>query len=335
MARLHQQAIHGPASVRGDGATGLRGRRSGSSRLLMLAGAAVFCLSLAGPALSATAAQRIPLTVVVLGKGADVTSRPVGISCPGHCTASFTAGSHVVLSAKPKSGFRLQRWAGSCKGSGACTVKVSSPAAVTAVFERSSAKPSPHANPSPTPGAKLAEPGFYSVNGNSYNWLFADVGSRRVLNVEMGVAAPIACTPAATGAPTTDWFLIPQAALRRDGSFTATFSQSGMFDGSPATYKYHFAGRFTPATATSAASAAGTYREDIVFRDNVTHRCTTNNAILERDEKRSDPPADVTPASRQLRRQRQLLQHVLSLGRPQERAERLDQGRSRDRLHPC
>jgi hypothetical protein len=144
------------------------------------------------------------------------------------------------------------------------------------VFETSNAKPS--ATPKATPSPKFVpEPGFYSVNSNNYNWFFLDVGSKRVLNIAMYYPATIACAPAATGAPTTNVFLIPKAAVRPDGSFTGRFSQGGMFAGSPATFTYYFAGRFTAATSTVPGGAAGTYREDIVFKDNVKHQCTTNN----------------------------------------------------------
>jgi hypothetical protein len=98
-----------------------------------------------------------------------------------------------------------------------------------------------------------------------------------VQNITLLYPAALACAPAATGAPTSSVFLIPNAVVRPNGSFAGRFSQRGLFDGSPATFSYSFAGQFTAATATVAASAAGTYRENIVFHDNVTHTCTTNN----------------------------------------------------------
>ena len=162
MARLHDNAIHGIATVRhlaGVGCT-LPFR---AGRLLMLVGAVVVGLSLTGAAMSQTPAHGMPLTVVVLGKGATVTSNPVGISCPGHCTASFAAGTRVALAPHLRSGFRLVRWAGGCKGSGACKLKVTSPSAVTAqigIAPKAAPKAKP-ASPKSKPGPKIAaEPGY-------------------------------------------------------------------------------------------------------------------------------------------------------------------------------
>jgi len=242
-------------------------------------------LSVTTAAMARTSAGA-PLTVVVLGKGATVTSTPAGISCPARCTATFSAGTRVVLAPHLKGGFRLLRWAGGCKGSGGCALKVSSPTAVTVEFVSApgtkatparSSKPS-NTKPSATPPSKsVAEPGSYSINSNSYNWFSVGIGSKKVQNIYIGVGAPIACVPAATGAPTTNPFLVPAATIAPNGAFTGKFSQRGIFDGSPATFTYSFAGRFTAATAAVPANAAGSYREDIVFRDNVTHHCTTND----------------------------------------------------------
>jgi hypothetical protein len=240
-------------------------------------------LTPAGTAMS-QAAGRAPLTVVVLGRGATIASTPAGISCPARCTASFVSGTRVTLVPKLKSGFRLVRWAGGCKGSGACTVKVSSPSAVTAVFGTAS-KPKPKPTPgpkakpvAPKPGSKVvAEPGYYS--GGSLLFFVSTAGTK-VEDVTTYNPVPIACVPAVSGAPANDQhsFGIPAAAIRPDGSFAGQITQSGVFDGFPAKLTYSASGHLTPATTSGAATAAGTYREDITFKDATTaHTCTSND----------------------------------------------------------
>jgi hypothetical protein len=215
-----------------------------------------------------SAAVQPTLSVVVLG-GGSVTSKPAGISCPGKCAATFPAGTSVLLTPKPKSGAPFLRWGGSCSGAGPCRVRVSSLSAVAAQFapRRTTGKP-------PTLSKSAAEPGTYSLY-NSYRTFFVAPGGRSVLNVAVG-GVPIACTPAASAAPTSDYLVIPRVGIRPNGSFVGKGSQKGIFAGVPATFTYSFSGRFTPATAGKQAGATGSFREDIVFKDNVTHRCTSN-----------------------------------------------------------
>jgi hypothetical protein len=53
------------------------------------------------------------LTVTVDGQG-EVTSQPAGIACPGSCSALFAAGTEVVLTAQPASGWELSFWLDGC-----------------------------------------------------------------------------------------------------------------------------------------------------------------------------------------------------------------------------
>jgi phospholipase C len=64
------------------------------------------------------------LTVSVSGPGAGtVTSTPVGINCPGTCTAAFTGAAQVTLTATPGTSFGFGGWTGNCTGaSPTCTV---------------------------------------------------------------------------------------------------------------------------------------------------------------------------------------------------------------------
>lgn len=229
---------------------------------------ALFGLSLLGGSMSGAALTRPTLAVMILGRG-GVVSSPVGISCPGRCTAPFPSGTRVLLTARAKAGARFLRWGGSCVGAGACTVRVSALSAVAAEF-------SAGVHPAPQPTTKtVAEPGTYSLY-NIYRTFFVAPGGRSVANIAISGVA-IACTPALSGAPTTDAIVIPKAAIRGNGSFVGKGSQRGLFAGFPATFTYSFAGRFTPASTGKPAGATGTLREDVVLKaDNVTHRCTTN-----------------------------------------------------------
>jgi hypothetical protein len=76
------------------------------------------------------------LTVSEEGTGAgEVTSNPVGISCPGTCVASFTYQSQVTLTATPESGGTFIEWeGGGCSGTGTCVVTMSSEESVVAIF---------------------------------------------------------------------------------------------------------------------------------------------------------------------------------------------------------
>ena len=48
-------------------------------------------------------------------------------------------------------------------------------------------------------------------------------------------------------------------AIQSNGSFTATATQTGVFDNAKAKFTYSFAGRFRPATASGPPTATGTY----------------------------------------------------------------------------
>jgi hypothetical protein len=238
-------------------------------RLFLALAVAALGSLVTGAALSQTVAGRVPLTVVILGKGAVVVSKPAGISCPRKCTATYPRGTRVALSPRVKSGFRLLRWAGGCRGSRACTVKVSSPTAVTAEFVTA---PKVKATPK-----SAAESGYFSGSaGGSPLTFFVSPGGTGVLNIQIG-QANIGCAPVVTGNwPYDHSFAIPKVAIRRDGSFSGKVTQHGVWGAYAATIAYSVRGRFVAATANSQATAAGSLREDIALQGNPS-RCTTND----------------------------------------------------------
>ena len=74
------------------------------------------------------------LTVNRSGSG-SVVSLPAGIDCGQICSATFTGGSSVSLTATPASGWTFTGWSGACTGTGACTVTMNASAAVSALFK--------------------------------------------------------------------------------------------------------------------------------------------------------------------------------------------------------
>jgi Divergent InlB B-repeat domain/Fibronectin type III domain len=81
------------------------------------------------------ALQGFALTVTKSGTGSGtVTSTPAGINCGATCSASFTNGTTVNLTAAPAAGATFTGWNGSCTGTGACSVTMSTARAVTATF---------------------------------------------------------------------------------------------------------------------------------------------------------------------------------------------------------
>jgi hypothetical protein len=82
--------------------------------------------------------------VVVTGQGAGtgtVTSSPAGISCTvtngvtsGTCSANFTSGANVILTAAPNASSDFTGWFGFCGGTGNCTLEVTGNRTVIASF---------------------------------------------------------------------------------------------------------------------------------------------------------------------------------------------------------
>ena len=79
------------------------------------------------------------LTVSKAGTGSGkVTSSPAGIDCGSTCSASYTSGTSVALTAAPDSGSVFAGWSGACSGTGTCTVAMMSTyEPVTATFNAS------------------------------------------------------------------------------------------------------------------------------------------------------------------------------------------------------
>ena len=78
------------------------------------------------------------LTVSRAGTGTGtVISSPSGINCGATCSASYSSGAIVGLTATPASGSTFAGWSGACTGTGACSVTMSAAKTATANFSMS------------------------------------------------------------------------------------------------------------------------------------------------------------------------------------------------------
>jgi hypothetical protein len=76
-------------------------------------------------------------TLSVTKQGTDngtVTSNPSGISCGSTCSAAFSSGQSVTLTATAATGSTFAGWSGACTGTGSCTVSMTQARSVTATF---------------------------------------------------------------------------------------------------------------------------------------------------------------------------------------------------------
>ena len=102
------------------------------------------------------------LTVAKSGTGTGtVDSSPNGITCGGTCSATYTSGTTVSLSATPTTGATFTGWSGACTGTGGCAVVLDANKSATATFALSapttyalSVTKSGHRAPGPSPPAR-------------------------------------------------------------------------------------------------------------------------------------------------------------------------------------
>ena len=75
------------------------------------------------------------LTVTLSGTGGgSVTSSPSGIDCGSTCSATYSTGTVVQLTATAANGSTFGGWSGNCSGSGSCQVTLNQVSTVTATF---------------------------------------------------------------------------------------------------------------------------------------------------------------------------------------------------------
>ena len=105
-------------------------------------------------------------------------------------------------------------------------------------------------------------------------------------------AVGLSCAPG--GANPFEPFGMATVPLNSNGSFTATTTQTGVYNGFPAKFTYTFQGNFHGAGPSGAARAAGTFRETMTFTDSAARTCTSDNQswTAARD---TQPPQTTTP----------------------------------------
>ncbi|MEA2360917.1 MAG: hypothetical protein QOD71_62, partial [Thermoleophilaceae bacterium] len=110
----------------------------------------------------------LPVTVGVTPAGAGtVVSEPAGIDCGAMCTANFTNGGSVMLTATSADGFKFDGWSEDCANQGAaCTLTVSAPRSATAHFLEAVA-PQTTAAVTPAPNAAGWNRGDVKVDLNA------------------------------------------------------------------------------------------------------------------------------------------------------------------------
>lgn len=85
---------------------------------------------------SASPPTSVTLSATMTGSG-TVTSSPSGIDCPTACSASFSSGATVTLTAAPASGSIIGAWGGACQTAGSaatCRVTPTQSQSVTVTF---------------------------------------------------------------------------------------------------------------------------------------------------------------------------------------------------------
>ena len=151
------------------------------------------------------------LSVGLSGSGTgSVTSTPGGINCGSTCSASFSSGATVTLSAAPAAGSTFQGWSGACSDTGVCTVTLSYNQSVTASFS---------AGPQPT----------VSMYCGTYSGRAAVRGDTLSGNFTVRVFSDGAITGTSSNASGPDQ---PFSGRTSGSSFTATVSDGTQLSGS-------------------------------------------------------------------------------------------------------
>lgn len=85
------------------------------------------------PVITGTTSYQLTVTAPAANQG-TITSSPAGINCPTTCSASFTQGTQVTLTATPGTNYYFGGWSGACTGNSTCTVTLNAATTVSAAF---------------------------------------------------------------------------------------------------------------------------------------------------------------------------------------------------------
>ena len=93
------------------------------------------CQGIGTPSPSTPAASSYQLTATAPAAGAGtITSSPSGINCPGTCTASFSSGTKITLTATSGNNYFFSGWSGACSGPSTCQLTLTASETVAAAF---------------------------------------------------------------------------------------------------------------------------------------------------------------------------------------------------------
>ena len=109
---------------------------------------------------------------------------------------------------------------------------------------------------------------------DNYPITFSVPSSRNSLRNIAIAAVGLSCAPG--GANPVEPFGMAAVPLKPNGSFTATTTKTGVYNGHPAKFTYTFRGNFHGVAPSGAARAAGTFQETMKFTDSAARTCTSN-----------------------------------------------------------
>jgi PKD repeat protein len=151
------------------------------------------------------------LTVTRDGSGTGaVFSTPFGIACGTNCSASYSNGTVVTLTAVPGPGSSFSGWGGACTGSAACSVAMSEARSVKATFTLAPALPAIY--------SFAATPGVLTSSGTS-TLAWTTSGATSVTISGLGGTFALSGTRDVSVATTTTYTL---TATNAAGSVSAT-----------------------------------------------------------------------------------------------------------------
>ena len=120
--------------------------------------------------------------------------------------------------------------------------------------------------------ASTPPPGTYSGDGFQFSVSRSGADVQDV-TLAAGYHNVLYCTPGHSLNDTS--FRIPNTTVAKDGSFSAKATQSGVEDGSAATFTYTFSGHFHGTNSSGDERAAGSLREDVTYNNGTAYSCTT------------------------------------------------------------
>ena len=162
------------------------------------------------------------LTLTKTGPG-TVVSDPPGIACGATCSANFTSGTPVTLTATPIPGAHFLGWSGEgCSGTGTCVVTVTQAANVTAAFLWY-----PHAI-----GLFRPSDGVFYLDANG-NGQWDGCGTDRCLSIGLNGDIPLVGDWNGGGSSKVGLF------RPSDGTFYLDYNGNGQWDGCGADHCLH------------------------------------------------------------------------------------------------